>query len=213
MNPIGKEGSHVIAPERGATSKLAILPTEIVRQTTNLVTRIGAGHDLTDRETRMIKIQDNEYSVPAYITFKYSSRCRACGSHIPAGEKGFYMREGNQCWHFQCGNPNWKLEGTPYANRKAKAIEYAKQAAETKDTSAKAPDSISTIVRPPAAAPTLHQRAYELLQAIRDDGGEMLGRDLPVPHDSRVVRYLRENNLVTGEYHLRLTEKGRTWEP
>lgn len=65
--------------------------------------------------------------VPAFIELKFPAKCKACNQQILSKELAFYQKTNKSCWHTKCGNPLWKVKGTPYYIRKGLAIMYSKK--------------------------------------------------------------------------------------
>jgi hypothetical protein len=66
----------------------------------------------------------NNMKVPAFITVKQEAQCSNsdCDVKIKVGETAFFKGSSGELWHSKCGDPSWKVEGTPYFAKKQVAI-------------------------------------------------------------------------------------------
>jgi hypothetical protein len=126
-------------------------------------------------------------NVPACIESKYKSKCTACNETINIGDLIFYHGATKGKWHIKCGNPNWKISGTPYAIRRSMAINYATIKIED----------------------TLIKRIKLMLRKLRRES-EMLATE--IVKDPEVFNYLNKHKLISNSGNkFILVPAGRNW--
>ena len=71
-------------------------------------------------------MKNNQEEVPAYIKVKYRTKCSYCNHLIEIGDYAFWSNLNNnkKMYHSECGEDEWKVNGTPYTNMISRAIAF-----------------------------------------------------------------------------------------